>query len=107
MFKLLTMLVIFSSIGCKPVTPKEVPVVPPVKVLSYSVVEGMKRIQEILDNKKTSKNQKICHLAAESLIGNILEDFWMHNSSDPVRSDVDYEMAEVKKFYDNCKKTQK
>ena len=107
MFKLLTILVIFSSMGCKPVTPKEVPVVPPVKVLSYTVLDGMERIQTILNDKSMSKNKKMCRLAADSLVGNALEDFWMHNDLDPVRSDIDYEIYEIAKFYDNCKKTQK
>ena len=107
MYKLLIALSILSFMGCKPSQPKEIPVIPSVKVLSYTVVDGMKRIQEILNQKDTSKNQKICNLAADSLVGDILEDFWMKSPSDPNRSDIDYELTEVKKFYDKCKKQYK
>ena len=110
MFKLLIALSILSFTGCKPTQPKEIPTqkeVPASKTLSPEMVVEMERVEKIAHDKNLSKERKICALEVEALIDQTLIDFNIYESSDPNRPDVDYELAEIRKFNQKCKKQYK
>ena len=99
--------ILILSACSKSQPPIETPTYPAAKVISTHLQHAFDETQELLDDKTKKQKYKICELAMRNLVEVVTSDIWIYENTNPRHPSIEYELAHVKTFYNNCKKTQK